>query len=97
MISMDDFRTLEGYADLRTAVGEFLRSDAGMFAMRILRDRGRPTDVPPNMPELTSARELSKYHGYHLALDDFELLAKPKILGPEIESTFEDNKTDEAV
>lgn len=97
MISLDEFRTVEGYADLRAAVGEFLRSDAGMYALRILRDRGRPTDVQPNMPELTSARELSKYHGYHMALDDFELLAKPKIVGPEIESTFEEHKTDEAV
>ncbi|SRR6266481_7584845 len=97
MITLEEFRTLEGYADLRAAVGEFLRSDAGMYALRILRDRARPTDVPPNMPELTSARELSKYHGYHNALDDFELLAKPKIVGPEVDSTFEDHKTDEVV
>jgi hypothetical protein len=94
MITMEDFRRGEGYADLRAALHDFLRSDAGLFALRILRDNGRPADVPPTLDSLASARSLSQFHGYHKALDDLEKLATPLVVGPEIESTFESQETD---
>jgi hypothetical protein len=96
MISLEEFRTLDGYADLRSHVGEFLRSEAGMFVLRILRDRGRPHDVPTASDSLCSARLLSQMHGYNACLDDLELLARPLRIGPELESTFEAAETDHA-
>ena len=94
MISLEEFRSLDGYADLRTKVGEFLRSDAGMYAIRILRDRGRAADVPVQVEAITSVRRLSYFSGYNLALDDFETMGTPLVPMPQIESSFEAPETD---
>jgi hypothetical protein len=96
MISLEEFRTLDGYADLRAQVGEFLRSEAGMFVLRILRDRGRPHDVPTPSDSLCSARVLSQMHGYNAAVDDLEELQHPLHVGPQVESTFGAGETDHA-
>jgi hypothetical protein len=94
MVTLEEFRSLDGYADLRTRIGEFLRSDAGMYAMRILRDRGRPADVPVHIDAITSVRRLSYFSGYNVAVDDFELMGSSLVPQPEIESSFEANETD---
>jgi hypothetical protein len=89
--SYDDFRATEA---LRTEFGAFLRSDVGMIAMRVLRARYRPYDVPNESEALVSARILSQFHGAHTVLDDIEALATAPLPEGQVESTFESPDTD---
>jgi hypothetical protein len=92
--TLEEFRSMPGYAQWRKEIRDFLDTDAGKIAMRVLRERGRPHDVPSAGDALASARVLSQFHGYNAALDDFELLSEPLIVGPELESTFRADETD---
>jgi hypothetical protein len=87
----DDFRATEA---LRTEFSAFLRSDLGMIAMRVLRARYRPYDVPNEADALVSARILSQFHGAHTVLDDIEAMATAPLPGGQVESTFESPDTD---
>lgn len=94
MINSDDFRKEE---DLRLTIAEFLKSDVGMIALRILKEKGRPSDVPSNTDALASVRVLSHFHGYNSAIDELELLAQPYIpQAPPLETTFGATETDHA-
>jgi hypothetical protein len=70
----DQFRAEEG---LRLEHATYVRSPVGQMAIAILREMGRPTDVPSGTDALASARILSQYHGYNAALDDLLRLAEP--------------------
>ena len=89
--SYEDFRATEA---LRTEFGAFLRSDVGMIAMRVLRARYRPYDVPNESDALVSARILSQFHGAHTVLDDIESMAIAPLPEGQLESTFESPDTD---
>lgn len=92
MINSDQFRQTEQF---RIQLGEFLNSDTGMIVVRILKDKGRPTDVPSNTDALASVRVLSHFHGFNSAIDELESLAQPFAhpIAP-LESTFGSLETD---
>jgi hypothetical protein len=92
MISSDEFRQQEDY---RHELGEFLRSDVGMIVLRILKEKGRVTDVPSNTDALASVRILSQFHGFNSAIDTLELLAQVYIPpASQLETTFGALETD---
>jgi hypothetical protein len=91
MITYADFRATEA---LRTEFAQWLRTDLGIIVMRVMRDKYRAVDVPPQSDALVSARILSQFHGAHTALDDFEALAIPAIIPATPESEFESTATD---
>jgi hypothetical protein len=93
MLSIQEFRSMEQFAGLRGEINSFLHSDAGMYALRLLRDRGRPNDVS-GADALASVKTLSHLSGYNMAIDDLETLAQPLLVGPPVESTFEAPETD---
>lgn len=68
----DQFRAEEG---LRLEHATYLRSPIGQAVIAILREMGRPTDVPSGTDALASARILSQYHGYNACIDDLVRLA----------------------
>jgi len=74
MITQDEFRQMEG---LRVEHATYLRTTVGEMVVAILREIGRPTDVPTGTDALASARLLSQYHGYNAAIDDLLRLAEP--------------------
>lgn len=70
----DQFRAEEG---LRLEHATYVRSVIGQIVISVLRELGRPTDVPSGTDALASARILSQYHGYNACIDDLLRLADP--------------------
>jgi hypothetical protein len=94
MMTSDMFRQQE---DLRLEIAGFLKGDVGMLVLRILKEKGRPMDVPSNTDALASVRVLSHFHGYNSAIDELELLAHPYVPpAAQLETTFGALDTDQA-